>query len=325
MKTYKSFLASKINEYIIHRKSIGYLEKSLCRYLEIFDLYTNEHAFCSKDLKPIFFLNFRQSLTSYAPKTINSIFSTLNGFIHFLIRKSYLLESPLTYLSSVPERAYIPFVFSKSEVDSLLIAIQQDIRKDSQSFLRDFTIYVVIMLLARCGLRISEPLKLQRTSYRDDDGTLYIKNTKFHKDRIIPVPAVVMPEIENYLSAKDSITDSFENPYLLPGYNKNRLLPEQIYPVFHKGVKAIGIHSPAQIIGNTKFGSPTCHSLRHSFAINTLKRIRENGRSPQDALPVLAAYMGHKKYQYTAVYLKALDAEHRQGLFDITIKHRNDI
>ena len=154
---------------------------------------------------------------------------------------------------------------------------------------------------------------------------LYIKNTKFHKDRIIPVPAVVMPEIENYLSAKDSITDSFENPYLLPGYNKNRLLPEQIYPVFHKGVKAIGIHSPAQIIGNTKFGSPTCHSLRHSFAIKTLKRIRENGRSPQDALPVLAAYMGHKKYQYTAVYLKALDAEHRQGLFDITIKHRNDI
>jgi integrase len=64
------------------------------------------------------------------------------------------------------------------------------------------------------------------------------------------------------------------------------------------------------------FGSPTPHSLRHSFAINTLKRIKDQGKSPQHALPVLAAYMGHRKYQYTAAYLKVRDAKHLAGLID---------
>jgi integrase/recombinase XerD len=64
------------------------------------------------------------------------------------------------------------------------------------------------------------------------------------------------------------------------------------------------------------FASPTPHSLRHSFAVNTLKRIKERGDCPQHALPVLATYMGHHIYQYTAKYLKFIDAEQRQSLFD---------
>ncbi len=93
----------------------------------------------------------------------------------------------------------------------------------------------------------------------------------------------------------------------------------------HKGVNAIGIHSPQKIIGNCKFGSPTCHSLRHSFAINTLKRVKQTEKSPQDALPYLAAYMGHKKYQSTSVYLKSVDADHRKKLYDFSHKYLKDI
>ncbi len=66
------------------------------------------------------------------------------------------------------------------------------------------------------------------------------------------------------------------------------------------------------------FGSPTPHSLRHAFAINTLKRIRERGKSAQQALPVLAAYMGHRKYQYTAAYLKVEDPKHIEGLISFS-------
>ena len=76
---------------------------------------------------------------------------------------------------------------------------------------------------------------------------------------------------------------------------------------------------------NTTFGAPTPHSLRHSFAINTLKRLKQRGESSQKALPVLSAYMGHRKYRYTAVYLKVLDAEQRQGLVDFAILRQEDI
>ncbi len=73
------------------------------------------------------------------------------------------------------------------------------------------------------------------------------------------------------------------------------------------------------------FASPTPHSLRHSFAVNTLKCIKERGDCPQHALPVLAAYMGHLSYQHTAKYLKFIDAEQRQGLLDFTISKKEDI
>jgi len=86
--------------------------------------------------------------------------------------------------------------------------------------------------------------------------------------------------------------------------------------VFHRAVKDIGIDRPRQVIGHMIFASPTPHSLRHSFAVNTLKRIKERGDCPQHALPVLATYMGHHIYQYTAKYLKFIDAEQRQSLFD---------
>jgi hypothetical protein len=35
--------------------------------------------------------------------------------------------------------------------------------------------------------------------------------------------------------------------------------------------------------------------------------------------------MGHRKYRYTALYLKFLDAEQRQGLVDFSIKAQKDI
>jgi integrase len=72
------------------------------------------------------------------------------------------------------------------------------------------------------------------------------------------------------------------------------------------------------------FNPPTPHSLRHSFAINTLIAIKERGQSTQNALPVLSQYMGHSNYTYTAIYLKVADAKRRKDLFDFTLWKRSN-
>ena len=91
-----------------------------------------------------------------------------------------------------------------------------------------------------------------------------------------------------------------------------------------RAVKAIGFDQPRRQHADMTFGAPTPHSLRHAFAINTLKRIREAGKDPQHALPVLAAYMGHRKYQYTAAYLKVGDPNDVKGLVEFA-KSRLDL
>jgi integrase len=115
-----------------------------------------------------------------------------------------------------------------------------------------------------------------------------------------------------------------ESPYLLPGCKKS-LRHQQIYPVFNRAVQEIGIKAQRKVIGNMVFGSPAPHSLRHSFAVNTLKAAKERGQDPQAVLPVLSVYMGHSKYRYTALYLKVLDAQRRQGFVDFAVSHLEDV
>lgn len=87
--------------------------------------------------------------------------------------------------------------------------------------------------------------------------------------------------------------------------------------IYSRAFHICGLKHLRQTIGTTNIGAPTPHSLRHSFAVNTLKRIKEKGKSPQHALPVLAAYLGHSEYKHTAKYLKVLDAKHRHHLVNV--------
>jgi integrase len=168
-------------------------------------------------------------------------------------------------------------------------------------------------------MRISEPLRLLLNHYRSDDATISIERTKFKKDRLIPVPKAVSAEIKNYLSVRQALRPDDDNPYLLAGRGKSPLNDQQVRYLFHNALKQMGLKQPRRVIGNVNFCQPTPHSLRHSFAVNTLLKIKQRGESAQNALPVLAAYLGHSDYKHTSVYLRVADAASRQHLVDFAL------
>jgi integrase len=229
-----------------------------------------------------------------------------------------LYENPLKDIPRLPKRHFVPFVFSQQQTKALIGIVCKNIRKRETCFLLDMAKYVAIVMLARCGMRINEPLHLRLCHYRKNEGTVYIERTKFRKDRLIPVPKTVLVEIENYLTLRKYLRPDDQNAYLLAGKGCAPLSDSNIRRVFHRTVREMGLYQPEHVVGNVTFGAPVPHSLRHSFAINTLNKIRVRGQSPQHALPVLATYMGHRKYQYTGAYLRVKDAEHRMGLLEYT-------
>jgi integrase len=168
-------------------------------------------------------------------------------------------------------------------------------------------------------MRISEPLHLLKRHYRREEGTIYIEKTKFRKDRLIPLPKAVIQEMDNFLSVREHLYPQDQNPYLLAGRSLSPLSDQKVRSCFHHAVRAIGITQPRKKLGNILFIPPTPHSLRHSFAVNTLKAIKERGASPQHALPVLATYLGHATYFNTSVYLKVADASSRNKLYDFSL------
>jgi integrase/recombinase XerD len=315
MKPFESFLAPKLEEFIAYRLSLGYAKRGIRSALLSFDRYLKEQQPQEMVLPSSFFLELREKITK-TPRTVNRILSILRSFFQFLVRQGVYCENSLQDIPPLPERYFVPFVFCPEQTERLLQAVCERIRPTEEHFLHDVTLYLAIVLLARCGMRIAEPLRLLRTQYRSDEATLYIEKTKFKKDRLIPVPHVVRSEIENYLALRDTLLSDDRNPFLLAGAHQKALRDDQVRLRFHQAVRDTGLHRPKQTIGDMTFGSPCPHSLRHSFAINTLKRIKERGGSPQHALPVLATYMGHRKYQYTGAYLKVKDAHHRAGLIE---------
>jgi integrase len=294
MKPFESFLAPKLNEFLAYRQSLGYSLKTIRYHLRLFDRYVIEKNAGWHSFQPGFFLDMRTHI-KFAKNSVNANIWAIRNFFQFLIRQDYIKENPLQDIPLIKKNTIVPYIFSPYQTDQLLTAICKRIRKTKRRFLKDLAFYVTVFLLARCGMRISEPLRLQRRHYRRDDRTLYIEKTKFCKDRLIPIPKDVVSEIENYLSVRQSILPHDDSPFLL------------------------GLEQPKRVIGNVNFLKPTPHSLRHGFAVNTLLKIRERGGNPQHALPILAAYMGHSGYKYTSVYLRVTDAISRKNLVDFSL------
>ncbi|MBT8334794.1 MAG: tyrosine-type recombinase/integrase, partial [Deltaproteobacteria bacterium] len=287
-------------------------------HLLVFDRYLRQTNADWHSLQPFYFLEMRANL-QMEPRGVNRVFSSVRVFFHYLLRQEYVIENPLQDIPPLKENSIIPFVLTPAQTDQLLQVVCERVGRSEKRFLIDLAIYLAVVLLARCGMRISEPTKLLNKHYRRDDKTLYIEKTKFKKERLIPLPKAVVIEMENFLAARKRLRANDENPYLLPGRKGKPLRAYQIRSMFRQAVKDIGLQQRRKIMGNMYFNPPRPHCLRHSFAINTLNEIAKRGDSPQDALPFLADYLGHNNYLCSSVYLKIADAQSRNKLYDFTI------
>ncbi len=311
-----------MEDFIEYRFQLGYSNTSMVYCLQLLDRYVLEKQVTLASLDPLFFIRFRADL-NLEPRSINMIFRMVKIFFNYLIRKDLILKNPLQEITELQENQVIPFIFSPEETDLFLKAVIKLMRTTEKFYLSDFSAYIAFLLMARCGLRSSEPLNLLKTHYNPEERTIYIEKTKFRKDRLIPIPKTVAHEINNLLNVRRLFPD--DSHFLLVKVKGEKLVRMFINRRFKKALTFINLDQPRKIIGVTNFSKPSHHSLRHSFAVNTLKRIKQQGKSCQNALPVLASYMGHSKYKYTIYYLKVLDAEHRRQMLDFLIRRSEDV
>ncbi len=324
MNKFKSFLTPQLQQYLIYRHNLGYCMKASLSHLKTFDRYLMQKQAEQVLLQPSFFMAIQADL-KIEPRSVNRILSSVRVFVNYLVRTGVYSQNPLKDIPYLPENDIMPYIFSPQQVNHLLSAVSNQIRKGSQRlYLKDLSGYMAMVLLARCGLRIGEPLRLKLNDYRFDEKTIYIEKTKFKKDRLIPLPQSVAIELENYLAARRCLLADVDNKYLLANSTATGLNDNRVRTVFHQAVSDIGLKRPRQIIGNVNISSPTPHSLRHAFAVNTLNRVKKRGGSAQNALPVLAAYMGHSEYKHTIKYLKFIDAQQRLGLVNFISTHPDE-
>jgi site-specific recombinase XerD len=243
MSPFESFLSGQFEDYIAYRHQLGYDTKGLQWVLRTLDRHLLRKKAEPVDLTSAFFLTLQAGLQAQS-KSVNCLLSTTRMFFNYLVRKDVCQDNPLKDIPLLAEERFIPFIFSPAQIDRLLEALGRSLRREPTCFVKELGIYLAILLLARCGMRIYEPLRLQRHHFRADDNTLYVEKTKFKKDRLIPIPGAVAVEITNYLAVRQSLWGADDNPYLLAASPKKPFYDYLIRPRFHQAVGDIGLSCP---------------------------------------------------------------------------------
>ena len=171
MKPFESDLSEILEEYVRYRQGLGYADRSIRTKLGPFDRWLAKTPVDIADLSPWSILEFRNS-PRQEPRTVNTILSALRGFFEYLVRKEIIQYNPIEDIPALSENAFIPFVFSPRQTDRLLGAVQSSIRPDAANFFDDLTTYTAVLLLARCGLRLTEPLRLKTDHYIKEEGSI---------------------------------------------------------------------------------------------------------------------------------------------------------
>jgi integrase/recombinase XerD len=189
-----------------------------------------------------------------------------------------------------------PYLYRDEEV---LALIEAAARLPSPTGLRAATYATLFGLLAVTGMRISEPIGLDRADVDLEQGSLSIRGAKFGKSRWLPLHPTTTAELARYAERRDSLYPAPPTPSFFLSEQGTRLTTWGARWTFVKLSHQIGLRAPEDHHG------PRPHDLRHRFAIRTLLHWYRCGDNVEQRLPQLAAYLGHAHVSDTYWYLSA--------------------
>lgn len=190
-----------------------------------------------------------------------------------------------------------PYIYSNDEVIRLIKASQQ---LQSPLGLRAATYCTAFGLLAVTGMRISEPIGLNRKDVDLIHGILTVYQTKFGKSRLVPIHLSTQKALQQYESLRGRIFPKPETESFFISEQGTRLTDWTVRGTFVKLSRQIGLRGPHDSDG------PRLHDFRHSFATKTLVAWYRKGMNVDRHMPELSAYLGHARVSDTYWYLSAV-------------------
>lgn len=199
-------------------------------------------------------------------------------------------EPPANHFGAQKKRRP-PHIYSAEEVDRL---IEGALRLQPKGGLRSQTYATLIALLVATGLRISEALKLTMADITKDG--LLIRETKFRKNRLVPLHDTVVAGLARYLRRRQP--RSGDEPVFI-GLDRRGLRYQTVRDTFQRLAKRADIQPTP---GGHR---PRLHDLRHTFAVRALLASPPGRSRSGKHMVALATYMGHVNIYTTYWYLEA--------------------
>jgi integrase len=227
----------------------------------------------------------------------------------FLIRQFGMYLTSIGYTSYIPpydyikvDKSFIPYIYTKDEIAAIIKESEK--LKELRHYPNSHLVYPMILrILFGCGLRISEALNLMEADIDLQNGTIYVKESKFNNSRIVPMASGVWEKCAVYYKKAGHYPAN--NRYLFEvRYGGEPYRAVSIYSGFRSLLTQAGIDH------NGRGNGPRLHDARHTYAVYALEQMVQQGLDIYCALPILSTYLGHRTIESTEKYVRLVPAFH---------------
>ena len=129
------------------------------------------------------FLTFLAVDQKVSASSQNQAFNSLLFLFRHILKKDF---GKIDGVVRAKRKPYIPVVLSKEEIEQIIKSIR-------------YPYNLIVKLLYGCGLRLSECLNLRVSCLNFDAGILTVHDGKGKKDRTVPLPEKLYPELQSHL------------------------------------------------------------------------------------------------------------------------------
>jgi len=293
MKSFVGIFADCLTNFVKFKQSLGFKYETEADELYRFSMFTTTFSLS----KPIL---TKEIVQAWCAKRVQK--EVRNSH-----RRAYPIRQFALYLNSMGLDAYIippgtntchytfiPYIFTHAEIQRIFT--NSDLLCPRRNSTIPLVVPVILRLLYSCGLRISEALSLHNKHVHFQEGILEVQNSKFGKDRLVPMSESMTNLCRQYYQILHR--HSSPDEYFFMKSNGHPVTRDNVYRRFR------GVLWESGISHRGKGAGPRLHDLRHTFAVHTLKRAVDRGIDVYSALPILSTYMGHASVTATEQYVR---------------------
>jgi site-specific recombinase XerD len=207
------------------------------------------------------FIHSMMEKTNYSRSYQNQMINAIKLYYRVMMNKK--LES--SELPRPRKEKKLPIVLSREDMIKII---------ESSYNLKHRTI---ISIIYGTGIRLSETVNIKLKDIDFTRKLIHIHAGKGKKDRIVPLPELLIELLKIYLKQYKPVD------YLFEGWNNRQYSTRSVQAVLKKALKHAGIKKNASV-----------HSLRHSFATHAL----EDGFD----IRLIQEILGHSNIKTTEIY-----------------------
>jgi site-specific recombinase XerD len=279
-------LAHKFYDYSTYIR--GYSKETIRRYRSVINYYsktvgiTRIEQVTEENLRNFFF--FGRTQRNWKPNTYIVFHKSLVVFFRWCIEQGHMEKNPMDIVEIPKLEKRLPASLSKEDALKLLEVIYNYPFENTFTRCRNHAIFSTFIF---AGLRRSEVLNLKYMDVDLEGKSIFIRQGKGQKDRVVPIALPLVQSLSRYLEQRRKLCKTATQFFV--SSNRDVGFTDQ-------GLK----HVVSKIKKSSKLNF-TVHKLRHTFATLLI----EGGCD----IYSLSRMMGHSDIRTTTVYLSA-SAEH---------------